>query len=265
VFEKPYLQALYKLHIGYTHCTIPDIFQHLYKSYGKITDNDILDNMESMKAQWDPDTPIEMLYKQIEDGTEYASLAGITIPNKEKVAIAYKLIYQIGELPLACKDWRNKLDSDKTWDNFKTHFISEYQDYKEETNQTTSSTFKANQLLHANTQHMLNQLQHHAQRDENIIDSLREENKALLTKVTSRNDELTNLKSAIEDLKDVVATLTNKENIKPCTMHYYYYYWTHGRIGTKDHTSFNCPNKAKGHRNIATIAYRLLGSNKKCD
>jgi len=63
----------------------------------------------------------------------------------------------------------------------------------------------------------------------------------------------------------VVATLTNKENIKPRTMHYYCYCWTHGRTGTKDHTSFNCSNKAKGHRNIVTIAYHLSGSNKKCD
>ena len=112
---------------------------------------------------------------------------------------------------------------------------------------------------------MLNQLQYHAQKDENIIDSLRKENKALLAKVTSRNNELINLKSVIEDLKDMVATLTNKENIKPRTIYYYCYCWTHGRTGTKDHTSFNCPNKAKGHRNNATIAYRLLGSNKKCD
>ena len=51
VFEKPYLQALYRSHIGYSHCTIPDIFQYLYNNYGKITDNDILDNMESMKTQ----------------------------------------------------------------------------------------------------------------------------------------------------------------------------------------------------------------------
>jgi len=118
-FEKPYLQTLHRPHIGFNNCTIQELFNYLYNNYGKISDNDILTNMDEMKQAWEPDTPIEMLYKQIEDGAEYASLAGLTIPDKEKIAIEYNLIYQTGELPIACKDWRRMPNATKTWNNFK--------------------------------------------------------------------------------------------------------------------------------------------------
>ena len=80
-----------------------------------------------------------MLFKQIEDGTKYAALANVTIPDKEKIAIAYNLIHKTGELSTACKDWRCKPEDEKMWEAFKTHFTEEYLDYKEENSTITSS------------------------------------------------------------------------------------------------------------------------------
>ena len=45
-----------------------------------------------------------MLWKQIEDGVKYIYLARLIILEKEKVAIRYNLIHQIGELLIVYKD-----------------------------------------------------------------------------------------------------------------------------------------------------------------
>ena len=85
-----------------------------------------------------------MLYKQIKDSNEYVLLAGVTVTEKEKIAIGYNIIHQTGELLMVSKDQRRKPDINKTWNEFKTHFTSKYQDYKEEAKTQTSGIYKAN-------------------------------------------------------------------------------------------------------------------------
>ena len=113
-FDKTYLLDIKQEHVGYNNITIPKIFDHLFTNYGKITDADLLANKEAMGKPWDPDTPVQVLFKQVEDGVKYARLAGVVIQDKEKIATGYNLIHKTGELSAACRNWRKKSESAKT-------------------------------------------------------------------------------------------------------------------------------------------------------
>ena len=53
-FDETYLLYIKKDHIGSNTITTSDIFKHLHKRCGKITDNDLLVNKFNMTAEWDP-------------------------------------------------------------------------------------------------------------------------------------------------------------------------------------------------------------------
>ena len=124
-FEETCLIDLKQDHIGYNNVSIPNMFKHLNKHYGKITDADLLANKTNMSKPWDPDTPIQIIYKQIDEGTKFASLVSVHIPDKEKTAIGYQLVHNTGELTAACRDWRKTSDNLKSWTTFKEHFTAE--------------------------------------------------------------------------------------------------------------------------------------------
>ena len=90
--------------MGHNNKTIAHIFTYLHDAHGKIIDNDLLDNKEKMDQDWDSETPIQHFYKQIEHGARFAALGDIVMPEKEKIAIGYKLIHQTGELTTAHRD-----------------------------------------------------------------------------------------------------------------------------------------------------------------
>ena len=57
-FDETNLIDIKEEHIGYNNRSIPDTFAHLYKSYGKVTDTDIISNKGTMHKYQDPDTPM---------------------------------------------------------------------------------------------------------------------------------------------------------------------------------------------------------------
>ena len=77
-------------------------------------------------------------------------------------------------------------------------------------------------------------------RDEEQLTTLREHNNYLIAKVTSKTEDIADLKSAIKELQSIVKTLGGKENRPPLGgidnrrlannklkgLGYYYYFWT---------------------------------------
>ena len=73
-FEEQCLYDLKEEHVGHSNKSIPQIFKYLYDNYGKITDTDLLENKENMNQDWDPENPVQNVFKQIEDGAKFAEL-----------------------------------------------------------------------------------------------------------------------------------------------------------------------------------------------
>ena len=92
-FDETYLLDIKEDYIEHNNVTIPYMFKNLCKNYRRITDSDLLANKEAMNKAWDPDAPVQIVYKQVEEGTKFAKLADVIIQDKEKIAIDYNLIH----------------------------------------------------------------------------------------------------------------------------------------------------------------------------
>ena len=71
---------------------------------------------------WDANSPIEMLFNQIEDAQDFASAARQPYSNNQLLTMAYNLVYTMGLFFDDCKAWNHLPANQKTMDNFKTTF-----------------------------------------------------------------------------------------------------------------------------------------------
>jgi hypothetical protein len=60
-------------------------------------------NFENMRKAWDPQQPVEILFKQIQDCVDYAESGGITISEAQKITTAYTKVFSTGNLHSACR------------------------------------------------------------------------------------------------------------------------------------------------------------------
>jgi hypothetical protein len=65
--------------VGFASTTSRDMLDHLFLSYVSITAVDIEKNFENMRKAWDPQQPVETLFKQIQDCVDFAEAGGVAI------------------------------------------------------------------------------------------------------------------------------------------------------------------------------------------
>jgi hypothetical protein len=79
VFEPMYLEILNDNMVGYANISARDMLDHLFETYGNITAVDLEINFEHMRRAWDPQQPVESLFKQIQDCADYCESGGVLI------------------------------------------------------------------------------------------------------------------------------------------------------------------------------------------
>jgi hypothetical protein len=72
VFEPMYLDILNDNMVGYANISARDMLDHLFETYGNITAVDLEIKFEHMRRAWDPQQPVESLFKQIQDCADYS-------------------------------------------------------------------------------------------------------------------------------------------------------------------------------------------------
>jgi hypothetical protein len=72
VFEPMYLVILNDSMIGYATISAIDKLDNLFETYGYITAVDFEINFEHVRRAWDPQQPVESLFKQIQDCADYS-------------------------------------------------------------------------------------------------------------------------------------------------------------------------------------------------
>jgi hypothetical protein len=82
-----------------------------------------------MRKAWDPQQPFETLFKQIQDSVDFAESGGVAIGSAQKLSSAYSKIFKSGKFKSACRRWDEKLEGDKSWNNFKIHFYAAYRQH----------------------------------------------------------------------------------------------------------------------------------------
>jgi hypothetical protein len=64
VIEPMYIEILNDELVGFANTTSRYMLDHLFLSYGSITAVDIEQNFENMRKAWDPQQPVEKLFKK---------------------------------------------------------------------------------------------------------------------------------------------------------------------------------------------------------
>jgi hypothetical protein len=117
-----YVRALYDDTLGFGNVTCLQLLIHLWHNYGRITQTELDANLLRMAAAWNPPTPIEVLFSQLEDGVRFAT-AGNDPPSMPSVVRqGYNIVYATGLFDVACREWRCLPDPNKTMPIFQAHF-----------------------------------------------------------------------------------------------------------------------------------------------
>jgi hypothetical protein len=96
VFEPMYLDILNDNMVGYANISARDMLDHLFETYGNITAVDLEINFEHMRRAWDPQQPVESLFKQIQDCANYSEAGGVLIGHPQQINFGYpKYLQQV--------------------------------------------------------------------------------------------------------------------------------------------------------------------------
>jgi hypothetical protein len=103
VFEPMYLEILNENMVGYANISARDMLDHLFKTYGNITAVDLEINFEHMRRAWDPQQPVETLFKQIQDCADYSEVGGVLTGHPQQINVGYAKIFATGHFMSACR------------------------------------------------------------------------------------------------------------------------------------------------------------------
>jgi hypothetical protein len=87
VFEPMYLDVLNDNMVGFANISARDMLDDLFSTYGNITAVDLEINFENIRRAWDPQQPVESLFKQIQNCVDYSEAGGVLIGHPQKIKI----------------------------------------------------------------------------------------------------------------------------------------------------------------------------------
>jgi hypothetical protein len=131
VFEPMYLDILNDNMVGYANISARDMLDHLFETYGNITAVDLEINFEHMRRAWDPQQPVESLFKKIQDCADYSEAGGVLIGHPQQINVGYAKIFATGHFMSACHRWNEKYAIEKTWTQFKSHFAAAHRQHNQ--------------------------------------------------------------------------------------------------------------------------------------
>jgi hypothetical protein len=123
VVEPMYIEILNDDLVGFDNTTAVDIEQ----------------NFENMRKARDPQQPVETLFKHIEDCVDFAEAGGVPIGAAQKLSSAYSKIFKSGRFNSVCRRWDEKIEAEKTWNNFKIHFAAASRQHRQMQGETVGS------------------------------------------------------------------------------------------------------------------------------
>jgi hypothetical protein len=131
VFEPMYLDILNDNMVGYANISARGMLDHLFETYGNITSVNLEINFEHMRRAWDPQQPVETLFKQIQDCVDYSEAGVVLIGHPQQINVGYAKIFPTGHFMSACRRWNEKPTAGKTWTQFKSHFAAAHRQHKQ--------------------------------------------------------------------------------------------------------------------------------------
>jgi len=144
--EAPYLVGICNHTTGFANVTLRAMLAHLFTNYGTVSAVQLQANEAAMSKELDPNTPIELLFVQIEEAEEFAEDGNAPYTNIQVINKAYNLIFRTSPFKRACRRWNERPAAEKTWANFKTHFSAAQVALQEEMDTETAGYHGANSM-----------------------------------------------------------------------------------------------------------------------
>jgi hypothetical protein len=255
VFEPMYLDVLNDNMVGFTNISARDMLDHLFSTYGNITVFDLEINFEHMRRAWDPQQPVESLFKKIQDCADYSEAGGVLIGHPQQINVGYAKIFATGHFMSACRRWNEKHLIEKTWTQFKSHFAAAHHQHKQMQDESaaTSGYHSANaavgqtedQLAEATIGALAN-LAIATAADLGVVATLTEANARLVKQLEDNSNELREFKALIKNER---VEKRGQRSFNPPPNNYF---WTHGYKVGSTHTSLSCNLPKQGHKREAT-------------
>jgi hypothetical protein len=108
-----YLKILNYNMVGYANISAIDMLDHIFETYGNITAVDLEINFEHMCQAWDPQQPVETLFKQIQECADYSEAGGVPIGPSQQINVGYAKIFATGHFMSTCRRWNEKPAAEK--------------------------------------------------------------------------------------------------------------------------------------------------------
>jgi hypothetical protein len=262
VFEPMYLDILNDNMVGYASISARDMLYHLFETYGKITAVDFEINFEHMRRAWDPQQPVETLFKQIQDCADYSEAGGILIGHPQQINVGYAKTFATGHFMSACRRWNEKLTVEKTWTQFKSHFAADHRQHKQMQGESaaTAGYHSANAAVTHNEDQMaeatigaLENLATATAADRGVVAALTQANSRLAKQLEDNSAELRELKALLNKER---REKSGQRSLNSSTINYC---WTRGYKVGSTHTSLTCKLPKPGHKSEATRADNMGG------
>jgi hypothetical protein len=229
--------------VGYANISARGMLDHLFETYGNITAVDLEINFENMRRAWDPQQPVETLFKQIQDCADYSEAGGVLIGHPQQINVGYAKIFATGHFMSACRRWNDKPTADKTWTQLKSHFAAAHRQHKQMQGESaaTAGYHSANAAVTQNEDQMaeatigaLENLATATAADRGVVAALTQANSRLAKQLEDNSTELRELKALLnQERRD----RRGPRSFKPPATNYC---WSHGYKVGKTHTSLTC-------------------------
>jgi hypothetical protein len=108
VFEPMYVDVLNDDMVDCAKNTSWAMLDQIFVAYGNITAVDLEKNFKQMCRAWDPQQPVESLFKQIQDCADYSEAGGDLIGYLQQINVGYAKIFATGHFMSECRRWNEK-------------------------------------------------------------------------------------------------------------------------------------------------------------
>ena len=283
--EPTYLRALRTPGTNKLTQTIPEIFDHLFSTYGDVTPQDLRELTARVEGlSYPPQEPVDTIFSEIDDLATIANYAKASLTSFQKINMAYIYFQKCGIFKSALTKWDESPDDAKTWLSFKEHFRAAHKAMKRTGALTIQDTLNRDAVAHM-VQEELQQVLVTPQDSQDIID-LAESDHQSASPATLPPTTATTTSSATPSIASDITMQTMQQQMamiqqlamanqplclpvnsdNPSTQqkekrkwNQMKFCWTHGAC---NHWSPECRTKAEGHQNSATFQNCKGGSTK---
>ena len=238
-----YLRARKDRNTGFAKVSLRDLLQFLFDNYGQITPIKLANNNEQIKTAWDPNTPFEMLIDQIENCQDLADAGNQPFTTEQILNTAYMLVFNTGLFFDDCKTWNKKPIAEKTWANFKTHFLKAQQELRLQQQTSKQAGFQANAVFSQKAKY-----DEATEALANLATATSSDRKAMETLTNTVANLTQQLQSKDAEIKQLKDKLRNNNRTRAPAKDNGSYCWSHGYMVAKNHTSASCRSPKEGHK-----------------